>query len=227
LPRRVAASKPPRFSLDVAAENERLPGPLCVEQACGPQGVLGRTAAAGRPTRSRSKICRKANDYIHSQKSPQDILALQVLSPGPPGTAPERLVLVLDTNVVLDWLLFGDASCAALAAAVTAGRVRWLASPAMRDELQHVLGRGLFAARLPDPGPVLEAWDRWVTPVAAAPPRPPLLRSSHPDDQKFRGVALAGGASALLSRDRAVLKLARRARRLGLEIRTAADWRAP
>jgi predicted nucleic acid-binding protein len=54
----------------------------------------------------------------------------------------ERPSVVLDTNVVLDWLLFNDPSVAKLAAAVVGGRVRWLATAAMRDELTHVLGRG-------------------------------------------------------------------------------------
>lgn len=143
--------------------------------------------------------------------------------PKPPGNPLARLVL--DTNVVLDWLLFGEPACRALAAAITAGRVQWLASAAMRGELQHVLGRGRFAAaRLADAALILGAWDRWATPVPATPGRPMPLRCSDPDDQKFIDLALETGAAALLSRDRAVLKLARRARPLGLQILTADAW---
>ena len=56
-------------------------------------------------------------------------------------------VIVLDTNVVLDWLLFNDPSSNLFAAAIARREVRWAASPAMRDELVEVLRRGLATTR--------------------------------------------------------------------------------
>jgi hypothetical protein len=54
----------------------------------------------------------------------------------PPASSPgEAPCIVLDTNVVLDWLYFRDVRCAALADAVTEHRVRWIASAPMRDEI--------------------------------------------------------------------------------------------
>ena len=50
------------------------------------------------------------------------------------------------------------------------------------------------------------------------------MRCTDPDDQKFIDFALRSGASALLTRDRAVLKLARGARGRGLWIETAVAW---
>jgi len=41
--------------------------------------------------------------------------------------------IVIDTQVVMDWLVFRDARVAALTAAVTSGALRWLVAPAMRD----------------------------------------------------------------------------------------------
>ncbi|MDP1007956.1 PIN domain-containing protein, partial [Klebsiella pneumoniae] len=58
--------------------------------------------------------------------------------------------VVIDTQVVMDWLVFRDARAQALAAAVMSGAVRWLVAPAMRDEIRHVLGRGVAAAYSPD-----------------------------------------------------------------------------
>jgi len=59
-------------------------------------------------------------------------------------------IIVLDTNVVLDWLLFQNAECAAIEAHVVSGRIRWHATAAMRDELTHVLARGGLKAWKPD-----------------------------------------------------------------------------
>ena len=59
--------------------------------------------------------------------------------PPTPEQAPP--VIVLDTNVVLDWLVFRDASTAALGAAVDDGAARWLATGAMRDGLATVVAR--------------------------------------------------------------------------------------
>ena len=49
--------------------------------------------------------------------------------------------LVLDTNVVLDWLVFRDPAVQGLAAAVTAGWLRWWVTPPMRDEFATVASR--------------------------------------------------------------------------------------
>ena len=133
--------------------------------------------------------------------------------------------LVLDSNVVLDWLVFQDPSSHALAAAIGAGRVRWIATTGMRNELEHVLTRNDILSWRADLGVVMVQWQRWAEVVEA--PSAPLshpLRCTDPDDQKFIDLALLSGATALLSRDRAVLKLAHRALRLGLRIQTAADW---
>ena len=136
--------------------------------------------------------------------------------------------VVLDTNVVLDWLVFGHPSCAQLTDHFAGGRLRWLASQAMRDELAHVIGRGAVDAWAPDLPALWAAWDRLALPTE---PRPSIgaatrLRCTDADDQKFIDLALAHGARWLLSRDRAVLKLARRTRPLGLEVLTPEAWLA-
>ena len=133
-------------------------------------------------------------------------------------------LLVLDTNVVLDWLCFADPGCETLALAIRSRQVRWIATPAMRNEIEHVLQRGIRARR-PVDSTVLEAWDKWasMTPTADG-PLPADLRCTDPDDQKFIDLALRAGATALLTRDRAVLKLARRARTHGLRIQTTLAW---
>jgi predicted nucleic acid-binding protein len=145
-------------------------------------------------------------------------------------------LLVLDTNVVLDWLHFGDPSCERLGRWIACREVRWIATSSMRQELQHVLLRRIPGRWRIDPIDVLGNWDRWVTRVEpndrtssetklSAHPTSPSLRCADASDQKFIDLALAANASALLSRDRAVLRLAGRAAAYGLQIQTAADWR--
>ena len=51
------------------------------------------------------------------------------------------------------------------------------------------------------------------------------MRCTDADDQKFIDLALGARAVALLSADRAVLRLARRAAAFGLVITTVAGWR--
>jgi predicted nucleic acid-binding protein len=134
-------------------------------------------------------------------------------------------VLVLDTNIVLDWLVFDDPSVAAVQGAITSGRVRWVASPAMRDELESVLSRDSLLAWRPDAPRSRSIWQRWATIVSAPETAPePRLRCTDPDDQKFIDLALQVGAAALLSRDRALLRLAGRAGARGLSIMTGAAW---
>ena len=51
------------------------------------------------------------------------------------------LDLVIDTNVVLDWLVFSNPVGAPLERALRSGRCRWLFTRPMRDELAHVMVR--------------------------------------------------------------------------------------
>ncbi|MEO8836701.1 MAG: PIN domain-containing protein [Caldimonas sp.] len=136
-----------------------------------------------------------------------------------------RPSLVIDTNAVLDWLLFADPRAAPLSAAVTSGRVRWIATRAMREELERVLGRGI-ASRPDSATPtILAAFDRWAASADPAPgPSLPSLRCTDADDQKFIDLAIHAGAAALVSRDRAVLKLARHAATHGLRIVVPERW---
>ena len=136
---------------------------------------------------------------------------------------------MLDTNVALDWLLFADPSSVSLAAAIRLGQVRWIATPAMRDELAEVLRRGLAALRNADSAVLLAAWDAHAERLAAPtrpPPRTLALQCTDPDDQKFIDLAYAEGARWLLSRDRAVLRLARRAAAVGITITVPERWSA-
>ena len=128
--------------------------------------------------------------------------------------------VVLDTNVVLDLLLFRDASTPPLRQALDAGTLRWLALPAMRAEFARVLdyvhiARWREAHGVAVPA-LLAAFDVGCLLCAPVPVAP--VTCSDPDDQPFLDLALAHGA-LLLSRDRAVLAAQRRLADLGVDVR--------
>ncbi|MDN3544380.1 MAG: putative toxin-antitoxin system toxin component, PIN family [Roseateles asaccharophilus] len=137
-------------------------------------------------------------------------------------TPPDRIVL--DTQVVMDWLVFREASIEPLVQAVSDGSLSWIGHPDMLAELRHVLGRGVAAAWAPDLTEIEACFERLCEMQAQTPAPAVRLLCRDPDDQIFIDLALAAGARWLVSRDRAVLALARRARKLGLEILTPAAW---
>jgi predicted nucleic acid-binding protein len=136
--------------------------------------------------------------------------------------------IVLDTNVVLDCFVFRDPGCNGLVAALVDGKLRWIATAAMRDELAHVLARGALDAWKPDGAALWAAWREHCVELSEPPPRGQAggLRCSDPDDQKFIELAVAAPARWLLSHDRAVLRLARPMMALGIEVVTPAAWSA-
>ena len=127
--------------------------------------------------------------------------------------------VVLDTNAALDWLVFGEARVQPVVDALQAGRLRWVACPAMRQELAHMLGHARLARWSPDAAAALTQFDR-LAEIRPDPVTNPHvgLRCRDADDQVFVDLALAEGARWLLTHDRAVLKLARRAALQGLRI---------
>lgn len=123
--------------------------------------------------------------------------------------------LVLDTNVVLDLLVFDDPGARPVAEGLHAGALRWLATPAMREELVRVLSYPKLAARVAlhrgDGATVLREFDRHVRVVDAAPRAP--FTCGDPDDQKFVDLAVAHRCT-LVSKDHEVLRMKNRLARL-------------
>ncbi|MGJ7493196.1 PIN domain-containing protein [Variovorax sp. ZT4R33] len=128
--------------------------------------------------------------------------------------------IVIDTNIVLDLLVFDDPRWALLRTALAAGELRWLATAAMRDELLRVLGYPLIAQRLlkdaREPAHVAAAFDAQVQTVGGVPLRARFV-CKDPDDQIFIDLAVAHRAR-LLSKDRAVLSMRKRLATLGVEV---------
>lgn len=135
-------------------------------------------------------------------------------------------VLVIDTNVVLDLFVYEDPATVALREWLADPQVRWLATAVMREELRRVLDYPQvlrrMQARTLSAQAVLAAFDARVQFVDCAPKAPYTCRDG--DDQQFIDLAVAHTAT-LLSKDKAVLCMARRLARLGVAV--ARQWPVP
>ena len=140
--------------------------------------------------------------------------------------------LVLDTNVALDLFVFRDPACERLMEALRRGAAVAVVDEPCREEWLAVLAYPVFGLTEAARGDAVASFDRWVTllPEPALAPRPEvkLPRCADPDDQKFLELALAAGARDLLSKDKALLQLARRTAREGwFRILCPSAWEPP
>lgn len=130
-------------------------------------------------------------------------------------TAPAKPI-VIDTNVLLDLFVFHDPRWGELLAAIEAKQVDAITRAECRDEYLAVLryphlplddaGREQAAQRF-------DALLRLVAPESKA-IRLPVCTDR--DDQKFMELARDAGASVLISKDKALLKLGRKTAQAGL-----------
>ena len=144
----------------------------------------------------------------------------------PLETAPAPVVdgraLVLDTNVVLDLLVFGDPATALVRELLRTQALRWIATAAMREELACVLDYPKIAPRVAFYGlstaSVLAAFDAQTQLVPIAARIPATCRDA--DDQQFLDLAAAHSA-ILLSKDQAVMALRKRLLVYGAQVASA------
>jgi len=148
-------------------------------------------------------------------------------APRADGRTPVRLVL--DTNVSLDLFVFRDPRWSGLLGMLADGTCEALMDAACRDEFARVLGYAQFGLDSVGRVRALQAFDalhRIASPgECLAEPVEWLPQCRDGDDQKFMELACRVRADALLSKDKALLKLARRNRRAGLfEILSPRAW---
>lgn len=134
------------------------------------------------------------------------------------------LTVVLDSNVWLDILIFDDPHTRAIRTALERGALCALIDARCQGELAHVLDYPQFQGRGTDKAgalAVLATLVRQIEPPELPADARPLPQCRDRDDQKFLELARASGAAWLVSKDRAVLKMAKRiARDFGFRIGT-------
>ena len=180
--------------------------------------------------KERGRICRKAADYMLPPENVTRLTqrATPVAAPAPATIGGESIRVVLDTNIVLDWLVFADASATAVGNAIKTGSLTWLTTPRMHAELRAVLSRPL-STRWESARELALTIDlsrlAMVCTEPAAAERSLTCRDA--SDQVFIDLAREHGPAVLLTRDRALLALRRHAAAFGVVIATAAAWRPP
>jgi putative PIN family toxin of toxin-antitoxin system len=131
--------------------------------------------------------------------------------------------IVLDTNIVLDLMVFKDPRCAVLRAALADKTVHWIAQQQMRDELERVLTYTHLLPRMAfyetTAAQVLQQFDASVDIVEPAPRAVYICKDT--DDQKFIDLAVQHRA-ALVSKDKAVLCM--RKRLASLQVTVVNQW---
>jgi putative PIN family toxin of toxin-antitoxin system len=135
--------------------------------------------------------------------------------------AKQHAKLVIDTNVVLDMLVFDDEHGADLLQALMQGKAVWLVSQAMRQECARVLNYPQIAMRCSYYGKstvsVLTQFDA-LSRICPDPVTAPY-RCKDPDDQMYIDLALAHCAQ-LVSKDKHVLAMRKRLGRFGVLVGT-------
>lgn len=135
------------------------------------------------------------------------IAAIQTCPPQAAQPAP----VVVDTNIVLDLLIFRDPTTPPLQSALDSGQLQWLATAPMREELARVLTYPAIVKSIVHHAltaeQVLAAFDVQARIVPVVPKA--RVTCQDPDDQKFIDLAVAYQAT-LLSKDKAVLCMKKR-----------------
>ena len=121
-----------------------------------------------------------------------------------------KLLLVLDTNVVLDLLHFEDAIAHPILEALQHKQVQCVVTEATLEELRRVLAYPEFKLAPVRQATLFDQYRRLVRMQDTPPASVELPICSDPDDQKFLELAASSHAHTLVSKDRAVLKLRRR-----------------
>jgi uncharacterized protein len=140
--------------------------------------------------------------------------------------------LVLDTNIWLDWLVFADPSIGRLQTAVAADTVQIFIDAACLAELERVLAYPLGKHTIdPAAQAVCLAEVRLISHLLAVEiseeGRKSLPACRDPNDQKFLEAALLARADLLVTKDQALLELARRKRPLPFRIVTPSGFSSP
>ena len=139
------------------------------------------------------------------------------------STGRSPMPVVLDTNVVLDWLVFADAAAGRVGDAIAGGTLQWLVTSRILQEWRSVLLRPL-AARWEEARQRALTVDLSARCQLCAEVAVQRLVCRDPDDQVFIDLALAHAPALLLTRDRALLELRRRASAFGVTVTTPSAW---
>lgn len=136
-------------------------------------------------------------------------------------------LIVIDSQSLFDWMVFRNPVCSGWSDALSGPNWEWIFTSEMRAEFDFVAAKG-FGDRWPiDPAAVASAWSLHGHRVETPPPPGAASRllCTDGDDQKFIDLGVALRAHTLVTRDKALLRLARKALdRHGLRVCRPEVW---
>ena len=126
--------------------------------------------------------------------------------------------IVLDTNILLDILVFEDVSILELKESILSGLVIAWTREEILDEFKEVISREHFSLELEHQNRLIQLAREFhqIDNTPIVPPAP--FRCADPDDQIFLDLALKMAPCLLLSKDNEVLKLKKQAANYGVFI---------
>ena len=134
-----------------------------------------------------------------------------------------KLRLVLDTNVILDLLVFKDPSAESIRHLLDAKLVDAVRSEASMLELVEVIQRPTFKLSREEQEAILQAWESSARLLENAAIEPAPFTCRDLDDQVFLDMAYSIRPALLLSKDLRVLELRAIAKPHGVEISNQYD----
>jgi predicted nucleic acid-binding protein len=119
--------------------------------------------------------------------------------------------LILDTNILLDIFVFDDQRAHPLRAALSNQDVDALVTEGTLDEFIDVISRSQFGLDKQKQAEILLQWQNWSRLVKQSDLQTAPWKCKDRDDQVFINLAFSFKPSTLISKDKLVLKLTKRA----------------
>ena len=132
--------------------------------------------------------------------------------------------IILDTNILLDIFVFEDVRADRLRNAVLNRQIKTYSNQTSVEELRDVISRPLFALEEGRQAEIMGQWQSLSQSIEDLKLEAAPWKCQDPDDQVFLDLAFTVRPSILISKDKAVLKLATRALKEGVWI--TADYNA-
>ena len=119
--------------------------------------------------------------------------------------------LILDTNILLDIFVFDDQRAHPLRAALSNQEIDALVTEDTLDEFIDVISRSQFGLDKQKQAEILLQWQSWSRLIKQSDLQVAPWKCKDRDDQVFINLAFSFKPSTLISKDKLVLKLAKRA----------------
>jgi putative PIN family toxin of toxin-antitoxin system len=119
--------------------------------------------------------------------------------------------LILDTNILLDIFVFDDQRAHLLRAALSNQEIDALVTEDTLDEFIDVISRSQFGLDKQKQAEILLQWQSWSRLIKQSDLQVAPWKCKDRDDQVFINLAFSFKPSTLISKDKLVLKLAKRA----------------